>query len=83
MKEFRCGAVVPSCPIVFRGESEHAIFGLVQSHARDAHGMYEVPRDVVEEIRANISELSGEAEFRLVDQALSTHRSANLSATRC
>ena len=58
MKEFKCDAVVPGCPTVFRGESERAIFALVEFHARDAHGMYEVPREVVDEIRANISELS-------------------------
>jgi predicted small metal-binding protein len=58
MKEFKCDAVVPGCPIVCRGESERAIFALVEFHAREAHGMYEVPREVVDEIRANISELS-------------------------
>ena len=58
MKEFKCGAVVPGCPTVVRGASEQAIFVLVESHARDAHGMYEVPPEVVDEIRANISELS-------------------------
>jgi predicted small metal-binding protein len=58
MKEFRCDAVVPACPTVSRGESERAIFALGQSHAQDTHRMYEVPREVVDEIRANISELS-------------------------
>jgi predicted small metal-binding protein len=58
MMEFKCGAVVPGCPTVFRGESEQTIFALVRSHARDAHGMHEVPPEVVDEIRANISELS-------------------------
>ena len=58
MKEFKCGAVVPGCPTVFHGESERAIIALVQFHARDAHGMYEVPREVVDEIREHISELS-------------------------
>jgi predicted small metal-binding protein len=43
---------------VFHGESEQAIFELVQSHARDAHGMHEIPPEVVDEIRANISEPS-------------------------
>lgn len=57
MKEFKCAAVVPSCPTVFRGESEQAILVLVQSHARDAHGMYEVPPEVADEIRVNISEV--------------------------
>jgi len=58
MKQFECDAVVPGCPAVFSGESEPAILALVQFHARDTHGMYEVPREVVDEIRANISELS-------------------------
>jgi predicted small metal-binding protein len=58
MKEFKCDAVVPGCPTVFRDESERAILALVHFHARDAHGMYEVPREVVDEIRLNISELS-------------------------
>jgi predicted small metal-binding protein len=56
MKEFKCGDLVPGCPVVFEAETEGAIFELVEVHARDEHGMGEVPPEVVEEIRARISE---------------------------
>jgi predicted small metal-binding protein len=58
MKGFKCAAVVSHCPTVFHGESEDAILGLIEAHARDMHGMYQVPPEVVDEIRANILELS-------------------------
>jgi hypothetical protein len=44
-------------PTVFHGESEDAIFGLVEAHAWDTHATYEVPPEILDEIRANISEL--------------------------
>lgn len=56
MKEFKCGAVVPGCPTVFHAESEAALFEQIGAHARDVHGLHEVPPEVVDEIRANISE---------------------------
>jgi len=56
MKEFRCGELVPGCEAAFEGESDSAILQLVESHARDEHGMDEVPPEVVDKILASISE---------------------------
>jgi predicted small metal-binding protein len=61
MKEFRCGTIVPGCTTVFEGESESAILDQIADHARDAHGMHEVPPEVVDSIRANITEGSSTA----------------------
>jgi predicted small metal-binding protein len=56
LKEFRCGVLVPGCWASFRGETEDEILQQVVSHARESHGMDEVPPEVIEEIRAEISE---------------------------
>ena len=56
MKEFRCGELVPGCTTVFQGESDDEILKQVAAHARDEHGMDEVPPEVVDDIRAAISE---------------------------
>jgi len=56
MKEFRCGALVPGCSALFEGESDDEILQQVAAHARDEHGMDEVPPDVVDKVVASISE---------------------------
>ena len=54
MKEFNCGAVVPGCSATFEGETEESILQQVAIHARDAHGMDDVPPEVVDQVRATI-----------------------------
>jgi predicted small metal-binding protein len=56
VKEFRCGALVPGCPTTFQGASEEEILQQVAAHARDEHGMDEVPPEVVDKVRAEISD---------------------------
>jgi predicted small metal-binding protein len=56
MREFKCGSIVPGCDAVFHGESDDAVVAQIGSHARDEHGMDEVPPEIVDTIRANISE---------------------------
>lgn len=56
MKQFRCGDLVPGCPTTFEGESEDEILEQVAAHARDEHGMDEVPPEVADDIRARMSE---------------------------
>jgi predicted small metal-binding protein len=58
MKEFKCGTIVPGCSTVFEGESESEILNQIGNHARDDHGMNEVPPEVVDQIRANITDRS-------------------------
>ena len=54
MKTFTCGAVVPGCTASFTAETEEGILEQVAQHARDEHGMTDVLRDVVRQVRANI-----------------------------
>ena len=56
MKEFSCGELIPGCWASFRGESNDEILQQLAVHARDEHGMDEVPPEVVDKIRAGISE---------------------------
>lgn len=56
MKEFICGDLVPGCETVIRGESEEEIFEQVAVHARDEHGMDEVPPEVQDKVRASITD---------------------------
>ena len=56
MKQFRCGDVVPGCETTIQAESEDQILEQVAEHARDEHGMDEVPPEVQEKVRASIVE---------------------------
>ena len=57
MKQFNCGEVVPGCQWVARGEAEEELWVEISSHARDAHGMDEVPPEVVDAIHGVITEV--------------------------
>ena len=57
MKQFRCGDVVLGCEWVARDDDEKALFDEISVHARDAHGMDEVPPEVVDQIRGVITEV--------------------------
>lgn len=54
MKQFNCGDVVPGCEFVTRAGDEEALFNNIASHAREAHGMDEVPQEVVDTIHGLI-----------------------------
>jgi predicted small metal-binding protein len=56
MKEFRCGELVPGCGARFESDSEEELMDHIAAHARDEHGMPEVPAEVQDKIRAAISE---------------------------
>ena len=56
MKQFACGNVVPGCDGVVSGETEEDVLAAAAAHAAEAHGMDEVPADVVEAIKAGITE---------------------------
>ncbi len=53
-KELRCSDVGEDCDYVVRGKSEEEIFRKVSKHAREAHGMEEIPEEVVEKARMAI-----------------------------
>ena len=56
MKKFACGDVVAGCDGVVTGETEDEVLAAAAAHAAAAHGMSDVPDDVVEAIRAGITE---------------------------
>ena len=56
MKQFSCGAVVPGCTASFTAQTEDEILSQVAEHAEKDHGMSEVPPEVVEQVKANISD---------------------------
>lgn len=54
MKQFKCGEIVPGCETQIEAESDQEIMEHIADHAREAHGMDEVPPEVEERIRAAI-----------------------------
>jgi predicted small metal-binding protein len=54
MKHFKCGEIVPGCEWTIDGESNEQILEHVSEHARDAHGMDEVPPEVQDRVRSLI-----------------------------
>ncbi len=56
MKQFACGNVVPGCDGVVTGETEDDVLAAAAQHAADAHGMTEVPDEVVAAIRSGITD---------------------------
>jgi len=54
MKQFSCGAVVAGCDGVVTGETEEDVLAAAAAHAKAAHGMDEVPDEVVAVIRSGI-----------------------------
>ena len=59
MKQFACGELVPGCTHVLSGDSDDEILEQVAVHARDDHGMPEVPPEVADRIRERITEAPG------------------------
>jgi predicted small metal-binding protein len=57
MKQFKCGDVVPGCQWVTRSDDEQELFEDIHSHARAAHGMDEVPPEVLASIQNVITEV--------------------------
>ncbi len=56
MKSFACGTVVPGCDGVVTGQTDDDVLAAAAEHAARAHGMTEVPDEVVGAIRAGIVE---------------------------
>jgi predicted small metal-binding protein len=57
MKEWKCSNIVPECEWSYDAESEEEILASAAVHAREAHGMDEVPPEIVDRIRATIVEV--------------------------
>jgi predicted small metal-binding protein len=57
MKQFKCGDVVPGCQWVTRNDDKEELLNEIDTHARDVHGMDEVPPEVVDAIQRVITEV--------------------------
>ena len=56
MKEFSCSQVFPGCDAKVQAESEEEVLQQVAAHARDVHGVDEVPPELVAQVRGGIVE---------------------------
>ncbi|NOX29641.1 MAG: DUF1059 domain-containing protein [Actinobacteria bacterium] len=56
MKQFACATVVEGCDGVVTGANEDEVLQAAAEHAADAHGMTDVPPEVVDAIRAGITD---------------------------
>ncbi|MDQ0849168.1 putative small metal-binding protein [Arthrobacter sp. B3I9] len=54
MKSFACGDVVPGCEARWVCGTEDEILVLVAAHAASAHGLAELPADVVQSVHRSI-----------------------------
>ena len=55
MKSFSCGAVVPGCTATFQAPTEDGILEQVARHAREEHGIAEVPPELATQVRSLIA----------------------------
>jgi predicted small metal-binding protein len=53
-KTMSCRDVGSDCDFVARGETEEELMGQVAAHAREQHGIDEVPPEMAEKVRAAI-----------------------------
>ncbi|MGI9603934.1 MAG: DUF1059 domain-containing protein [Acidimicrobiales bacterium] len=56
MKSFACGNVVDGCEGVVTGETEQEVMQAAAAHAAEAHGLTELPDEVVAAVRAGITD---------------------------
>jgi predicted small metal-binding protein len=56
MKKFACATVVSGCDGVVTGDTDDAVLAAAAQHAAEAHGMDNVPDEVVAAIRAGITD---------------------------
>jgi predicted small metal-binding protein len=54
VKQFACGDVVPSCGRTFTAPTDDDILTAVAGHARDDHGLSDIPTRLVAQVRAAI-----------------------------
>lgn len=59
MKQFCCGDVVPGCTAIFRAQSENELLSQIAAHARDDHGLSELPAALIQQVHSYIYDVSG------------------------
>jgi predicted small metal-binding protein len=55
VKQFACSTVVNGCDGVVTGETEDDVLTAAARHAAEAHGITDLPPDLVEAVRAGIT----------------------------
>ncbi len=55
MKQFACGDVVPGCDARWVCDTDDEILAQVAVHAREVHGLDDIPPELVDEVRSRIS----------------------------
>ena len=58
MKRFSCSEVVPGCDATFEAPDEEGLLRQVIVHAREVHGMDEVPPELADEVVAKMEDVS-------------------------
>ena len=58
-KELRCGELMPGCNKVIEGENEAEIIENAVEHAREDHGVREIPPEMSSKVKAAIREAEG------------------------
>ncbi len=56
MKQFACGDVVSGCDGVVTGETDDDVLAAAAAHAADAHGLTDLPEEIVAAVKAGIKE---------------------------
>ncbi len=56
MKQFACGDVVSGCDGVVTGETDDDVLAAAAAHAAEAHGLTDLPEEVVAAVKAGIKE---------------------------
>lgn len=56
VKRFACGDVVDGCGWSTSANTEEEIFRNVEAHAKDAHGMLEIPTEILQKVKAKIKD---------------------------
>ena len=55
-KQLNCGDLMPGCSALIEGRDEAEVLAKAAMHARDHHGVTDVPPEVVEKVKASIRE---------------------------
>jgi predicted small metal-binding protein len=56
MKQFACTTVVDGCPGVVTGETSDEVLAAAAAHASEAHGLNDLPPEVIEAVKAGITD---------------------------
>ena len=54
MKSFACGDVVPGCTATWLCSTEDEVLAAVAVHARQDHGLVDIPAELVDQVRSKI-----------------------------